>query len=711
MPASLPRAARLVAAGALVAAAASAASACIASAPEGIRRQTDDDAGAPPATFIDASVPDGASTIPIDAGSSDPHAVLGVDPPHGPFNGGQRVLVTGKGFGSDVRVWFGDAEVDPATILAIDPTRVQVNAPPGEAGPVDVTVQNGNDESTRRTLPGGYAYDALYAVPNEGPVSGGTIIQIVGQGTKWNAKTVAKIDQKPCTTLEVESETLLTCTVPQGQPGSKSIAVVETADGDDAGDTIVVLDAFTYQDSNNGFKGGLSGAPLDGELKVLVYDNFTGNAIPGAYAIVGTKIETALVEQADGSGVAIVADPSLDGPRTVTVAAKCHSPVSFVDVPVDTVTAYLDPVLSPACASGGDPPPVGGNPQATGVIKGELVWKGGIEFQKAPWVNVPAPADEHEVQSAYLFMAVSEPTAPFQLPAASNAVHPDSPGDFGYAFAMTVPAGNRTIYALAGIENTAATPPTFTAYVMGVMKGLPVLPSSSTENVYVPMDKTLDQAITMVVNAPPPGPKGPDRLQATVAIMLGNDGYAILPAGQKSPLLPVAGDLQLVGFPGLDGSLAGSSYISTARAVTGPLFGAPMSVVGRLLSTTTSQPVTLDGFVGIPTLVTPEVNAKWDGMHLATAFGKGSSAIDLSVYDIASGNGLVRWTIAVPKGDHAIELPDLSGIELGHLPPGPVTIGVYGARIDGFDYANLKYRDMRPQGMTAYAYDVFSAHL
>jgi hypothetical protein len=38
-------------------------------------------------------------------------------------------------------------------------------------------------------------------------------------------------------------------------------------------------------------------------------------------------------------------------------------------------------------------------------------------------------------------------------------------------------------------------------------------------------------------------------------------------------------------------------------------------------------------------------------------------------------------------------------------------IGVYGARIDGFNYAELRYRHLRPPGMTAYSLDYFTAHI
>jgi len=675
--------------------------ACIASAPEGIVRQTADDGSADALFWGETGMPE--PTKP-DVGTPDPHAVYGANPSHGPFAGGQRVLIQGQGFASNARVWFGSTEVDPTTLVPIDPSRVQVNAPPGVAGAVDLTVQNGDDESTRRTLAGGYVYDPIYAVPSSGPVAGGTAVDIFGQGTAWDDSTVAKIDLKPCTTLTVVDPEHLTCIVPQGTPGSKTVSV---ASGDA---TINVLDGYTYEDSENGYKGGLSGDAIAGKLKILVYSNFTGDPIPGAFAIVGTGGPGTLTASTDATGVALIEDPSLNAPQTVTVAATCSSPISFVDVPVDTVTVYLDPVATPACAKMGDPPPVGGKGSEGGILTGELFWEGGVEFKKAPWTNVPAPLGPNEEQAAYIFLATTDPAATFYLPPPSMAIRPDDPGSIGYEFIYYTGPGNRTLYALAGIENRAISPPKFTAYAMGVVKGIPVTPGGKVEHVYIPMTKTLDQILTLDVEAPAPGPKGPDRLKATVSVMLGNDGFATLPSGQKTPFLPLAGPVKFTFVPPLDGDLAGSTYLATARAVTGPSASAPMSVIGRLLATSTSQPIPAGGFVGVPTLVAPAPSSAWDARHLQTTFAAGSP-IDLSVYDIVSGNGLIRWTVAVPKGAHAIELPDISFVPDGSMPKGPVSIGVYGARINGFDYGTLRYRDLRPTGMTAYAFDTFSVHL
>lgn len=680
--------------------------ACIAVAPTGVHRVTDSpDAGGQGGVLmsLDASPPENP---PPDGAVIDPHAVIGADPSHGPFVGGGRVLVHGKGFTSKARVWFGGAEVDETATIAVDPSRVQVVAPPGPAGPADISVQNGDDASTRRTLVGGYTYDALYAVPDNGPVSGGTVIQIIGQSPVWGAATVAAIDNKPCATLSVDSPSQLTCTVPAGTPGSKTISVTTGSE------TSIVLDAYTYADSTDGYKGGLSGAPLAGQLKVLVYNNFTGDAVPGAVVIVGSDLGSAIVKQTDPTGVVVVTDPSLDGPRTVTIAAKCHSPISFVDEPVDTVTAYLDPTLTPACAGGGDPPPVSGSPQSQGTVKGEIVWPMTGEFEKGKWSNVPNTIGPNEKQVAYVLAAAYEPSYAFQVPSSAYAVLPTTPGDRGYAFGIVVSPGNRSLYALAGIQDDSVNPPRFTAYAMGAVIGVPVLPGETTSAVYIDMNRTLDLDLQMDVHPPVPGPKGPDRLKANVAVRLGPDGYALLPAGQKTPFLPVTGLLHFVGMPSLTGALAGSAYISTARAVTGPASTAPMSVIASMATTTTSQPLDVSGFVGVPALATPAQNGAWDGEHLAVVFASGGSPIDLTVYSIGAGNGLVHWTVAVPGGgSQVVALPDLSGFPDVALPTGPLNIAVYGARIDGFDYAKLRYRDLQPVGMTAYSLDYFDAHL
>jgi hypothetical protein len=185
-----------------------------------------------------------------------------------------------------------------------------------------------------------------------------------------------------------------------------------------------------------------------------------------------------------------------------------------------------------------------------------------------------------------------------------------------------------------------------------------------------------------------------------------------LPIGQKTPLLPFEGPLPFVGVPSLDAELYGSTFYATVRAATGQIAATPITAVNKILATTTSTPLEVKSFVGLPQLVDPEANGLWDRTHLSATYGPGV-APQISVYDIVANNGLVHWLIAVPAAGHDIEVPDLAGFveDNGALPPGPVVIALTGGVFDTFDYAKLRYRHLRPPGMTAYAADTFAAHI
>lgn len=677
---------------------------CLARGQSTLHRQTQDDAG-PSIDFDAGTISDAAGELPPTA----PHAVLGVDPPHGPFNGGQLAMVRGNGFTSQARVWFGQTEVPKSDVVPIDPGRVQVVVPPGKAGAVDVSVQNGTDTSTRGTLTDGYTYDAFYADPASGPTSGGTIITLYGSGTQWGAGTDVRVDLKPCQNINVKSPTELTCATPPGTPGAKTIRVTTSG-----GTSTDVLDAFTYGNSDNGFKGGLSGAPLKQQLKVLVLDDYTGNAIPGATVIAGDSLATALVQHTDSAGVALFQAANLGPKRSVTVAMKCYQPQTFIDVPVDTLTVYVDPVLAPSCASQGDPPPVGGTPGYAAGISGQLVWPGGEEFQKAAWTNVPKPKTADEKLMAYVLPLRGDPTQAFQLPSSTQAVTPSSPGNIGYSYSVSTTPGNESLYAVAGIENDSLTPPQFFAYAMGLVTGVSAQPGVTTTNVYIPMDVPLDHAMTIAVKPPQATPRGPDRVQAGVAVRVSDLGYALLPAGQATGLLPLSSPFNLVGIPPLIGSLTGTQYVTTASAVTGASATTPLSVIGPAVSTATGQTVTLDGFVEIPKLTQPATNGSWNGQDLAVDWLPGGASVDLTVYDIESGNGLVGWAVAAPAGVKTVHLPDLASLSsdlgFGAL-PGFVSITVSAAHIKSFDYGTLTYHQLTKKGWDAYARDVFNAHL
>jgi hypothetical protein len=647
-----------------------------------------------------------AELDPIDA-----HALLGVNPAHGPFRGGGLAVLRGNGFSSSVRVWFGDNEVPHERVVANRADRVQVEVPAGVPGGVPVTTQNGDDVETRRVLAGGYHYDSFFAQPERGPTAGGSTLTLVGSGTAWTTETTVELDGARCEVLAVRGDSggqqELDCRLPANGEGQKSISITT------AGASESLLGGFTYEVGALP-AGGLSGAPIAGDLNVYVTSS-GGTPLPGAYVILGNSFDLARLGQA-GSGVrqtdAAGSAPfkgEVNGPVMVTVAAKCFQPFTLVAVGVDTLRAELTPVASPDC---GDslPPLFGGSPSRPVTLSGELVWGGALELARAGWVNVPAPADPAELRSAYVFQPSGDPENRFRLPRAENAITQASPGQAGYAFSLTTGSGSRTLYALAGIENRTVDPPRFTAYSLGMLRGIYADPGETIEGLSIAMDITLDQALTLELEEPTPSGRGPDRLNVNAAVRTSDQGFLLLPNLSTQAPVPGSSSLSLVGLPALMRGLEGSEYTVSVRAVTGTGASLPQSVLPLITAREASQPIAVRSFVPVPTLSvgsTPE--GSWN-RSLAVSWTDRGRSVDLIQYSISSGSGLISWSVTAPANVLSFELPDLSSLPQGDLLPGAIDVVVSLAGLSDFDYGKLEQADLRRAAWQAYALDVASSH-
>jgi hypothetical protein len=653
-----------------------------------------DDAGSPPGTIIG----DDASPL-LDVDLGPPFAVTGLQPSHGPWTGGTRTTIAGRGFASQIQVWIGSTQLDPSNVFASDPTRIAIVTPPGSPGPADVRVRN-TGTAHETVLPAGFTYDAFSVTPSGGSTTGGTRIALHGLGTHWTAKSTVSLGGKACNSVSFQDASDLSCLTPPQGPGSQSVTVTNSD-----GSVDQALDAFLYSDSPDGYRGGLYGGALSGTLSVLAFDSWTGTPLAGAKAIAGSTLAGAVIGTVDASGVVQLTDPSLSGRVTVTVAAKCHQPITYVDVPVDSVTAYLDPELDPSCT--GDPPS-GGNftPVTLGEVDGELVWPGGIEFERGPWGNVPKPSGPNERQAAYVFTATGSPYDGFWLPDPSTATTPDSGGRLGYTYTLgAVRPGNQTLYALAGLEDRSASPPVFEPYAMGIVQGVPVLPGAKTVGVDVLMVSTFDRALVTVPQPPAPTPRGPDRLQTILSLDVGEGAFAPLPQGATTRLLPVSGNIPLVGVPSLDGTLSSAFYDLSAVAATGPSFSVPTSVVTGIETTDANDPITIGGFLPVPALAQPGTGT-WSGTHVDL---RASGPVDLAYVLISSGNGLVTWQIVAPGSDLSFDLPDLGQLTgVGNLVHGPISTTFSIARLAKFDYGTLRSGQLTAGAWSAYAQDASS---
>ena len=81
-----------------------------------------------------------------------------VDPPVGSAAGGETVVLSGSGFGDDLRVYFGD---QPATVLGRSGSRRLLVRTPGMAARAEVTVSIHFGDGQVQTKPGAYTFHTL----------------------------------------------------------------------------------------------------------------------------------------------------------------------------------------------------------------------------------------------------------------------------------------------------------------------------------------------------------------------------------------------------------------------------------------------------------------------------------------------------------------------------------------------------------------------
>jgi hypothetical protein len=145
-----------------------------------------------------------------------------------------------------------------------------------------------------------------------------------------------------------------------------------------------------------------------------------------------------------------------------------------------------------------------------------------------------------------------------------------------------------------------------------------------------------------------------------------------------------------------------------ASAVTGASGAEPLSVIGSFSATSTSETLSLGGFVPLPVLTAPATNSRWDLASLSLAATKGGQAVDLTVLHIIGGDGLYDWTVVAPGHPTKLALPSLEQLAPdAALPVGSIAIEAALARIVGFDYGSLRYRQLTTKGWNAYASDTF----
>ena len=654
-----------------------------------------------------------------------PLRVSSVEPENGSFAGGTEVLIRGRGFdaGEELpEIFFGGRAVQAPDIEVVDDRRIRVIVPAGEVGPADVAVELA--DGRRSVLPEGYHYDPFAIEPGRGATAGGYRVQLIGAAeTIFDEADQVFLGVLACTEVQLESPSILSCRVPAGAPGPVDVRLVPAnpameEEGGEPDIEIRVADGFEYFDSSDPFDGGLGGGPIRGQINVTVLDDFTGEPIPGALAIVGTDPNTELRGITNASGQTTISGPDLAGPVTLTVAAECFAKTSFVAFDARDVTTFMTYVCPPPPPEG--PPPVGGVGREGSYVQGELVFLGPNEFGPNPWDIVPT-ARPGWVRVAYV--AVAQPCAGdggCRNPSASigglDRVLEDDRGALGYPYRIFMRPGSYAVYALAGLERESGGD--FRPYVMGVARNILVGPGEELLDTNVIMNIPLDQLLEVRPrDLPPRVEAGPDRFFGRSAIDLGGEGIIERRAyGNPIDLAEerLAGPpLRFYAQPALSGAVVDGRFRVQIDWVSGALGGNPSS---HVVLQGVRRSLDVDSFLGVPIAVSPTDGARLrfdaDGVRRLRWQRSGGEVPDFHYVRLLAADGSLAWELFVPGDLYEVELPDLSSFEgIDDIGGGTLEWSVTAINIDDFEFDRVTYRALSESRWREWAVDDFTLQL
>ncbi|MGA4731946.1 IPT/TIG domain-containing protein [Micromonospora taraxaci] len=297
--------------------------------------------------------------------------ITSIVPNTGPTTGGTAVTITGTGLTGATGVTFGDT---PGTNLVVDPsgTSLTVVTPPGQVGPVDVTVLI---PGANATAPNGFTYVAApptttSITPNAGPQSGGQTVTITGTGFVPGDTTVT-FDGAPATNVTVNPNgTSLTAVTPPGAVGP-AVVVVSTGGG-----TAAPLDYTYLPDGSGATVTGLT--PTTGPTSGGTTVTITGTGFTGTTGVTFDGVPgTGFTVNPAGTTITVVTPPNTAGPADVRLVF----PAGTAAAPPFT---YVAPTITSLVPNTG--PTTGGT---TVTITGTgLTGATGVNFGNTPGTNL-----------------------------------------------------------------------------------------------------------------------------------------------------------------------------------------------------------------------------------------------------------------------------------------------------------------------------------
>lgn len=637
-----------------------------------------------PDVFVDPRVDFGLPDS--DARPNDPLSLASVKPNHGPFVGGNTVVINGTGFGKGVMVRFGDKQVNESELVLLSPVSMEVVVPAGEVGVTDVEVEHGGSSAT---LAAAYSYDAVILDPNSGPTSGGTLVTLEARGLALVGEIELALGGRLCTDVRIVSQSRLQARTPEGEQGPATLALKV------GGQELRVEEAFTYYLGTNQLVGGLGGGSIAGTLTATVLNRITRTPIPGARVVLQRGRELQLQANANAQGIVVFQDDALAGPVTLTAAAPEHETTTLVSFDARDATLLLTPIIPP---SPGSLPPG----QYVPLVEGHVLFGGATGAGVSSWNLIPS-AKEDEVKRVYVF-ATNSTIRLHGEPRPTDLATIDfdpAAGLTGWPYTLYTRFGNLAIYAVAGLYNSKTKD--FRPYALGITRGVVAGPGDRLR-VDVIVDMPLADALKVELREVPPGL---ERHAVRLALNLGADGYLLLPGhdrrGEGVPAELLFGRLPRTSHPSLVDATFAVDVMLESRNDT----GLPLTRATETLIPTSERTLVLDGFVGLPHQVSPAAGARLWGNTLRWSVGPGQ-APDLAVTAIETSDQTPVWTVISPGHIKEVKLPDPATLGLPAWPEGPLTWLQWLARIDDYDFDSFNYRDLSSARWRRWSFDLFS---
>ena len=306
----------------------------------------------------------------------------GITPNCGPAAGGTSVVITGR----SLRIGISSSVGGPVSgLVRQDSNTLQGTTASHAAGPADISVVNPDGQSdlissgfffTDASHPCVNRTEALAlqrVVPGNGPMTGGTVITLIGAG--FVPGSSVKFGNRTANDVRLLGGGALTCTLPTGSVGPTDVTITLPD-----GRSNRLSAAFDYYDPTSNLpRPGLSaispnaGPNTGGTTVLLTGSNFAA----GARVFFGAT-EAVLPTLVDGNRLVAVTPQSFSGPADVTV----------INVDGKSAVLPLGYAFYPSGAAGSPPNAQRVNPRTGSTVIATAVTVSGSGFQAGAQVFV-----------------------------------------------------------------------------------------------------------------------------------------------------------------------------------------------------------------------------------------------------------------------------------------------------------------------------------